>query len=48
MRTANRPILATGAYVWGISSVAVLGGLLFGYDWVVIGGAESFTKSSFT
>ena len=24
-------------YVWLISSVAAMGGLLFGYDWVVIG-----------
>lgn len=26
-------------YVWAISLVAALGGLLFGYDWVVISGA---------
>lgn len=30
------------AYVWGIAMVAALGGLLFGYDWVVIGGAREF------
>ncbi|MEO6815799.1 MAG: hypothetical protein ABI177_03795 [Edaphobacter sp.] len=29
-------------YVWGIAVVAALGGLLFGYDWVVIGGARQF------
>ena len=29
-------------YIWGISLVAALGGLLFGYDWVVIGGARQF------
>jgi hypothetical protein len=29
-------------YVWAISSAAALGGLLFGYDWVVIGGAKPF------
>src|SRR5437660_10324214 len=28
------------AYIWTVSSVAALGGLLFGYDWVVIGGAK--------
>src|ERR1700722_3443169 len=30
------------AYGWGIAVVAALGGLLFGYDWVVIGGARQF------
>lgn len=30
-----------------ISSVAALGGLLFGYDWVVIGGAKPFYESYF-
>lgn len=34
-------------YVWLISSVAALGGLLFGYDWVVIGGAKPFYESYF-
>ena len=29
-------------YVWAISLVAALGGLMFGYDWIVIGGAEPF------
>lgn len=28
------------ACVWTISSVGACGGLLFGYDWVVIGGAK--------
>jgi uncharacterized membrane protein YedE/YeeE len=28
------------AYIYAISAVAALGGLLFGYDWVVIGGNE--------
>ena len=34
-------------YVWFISSVAALGGLLFGYDWVVIGGAKPFYEAYF-
>ncbi len=35
------------AYVWGISIVVALGGLLFGYDWVVIGGAKPFFERYF-
>jgi MFS transporter, SP family, xylose:H+ symportor len=34
-------------YVWRISFIAALGGLLFGYDWVVIGGAKLFFESYF-
>src|SRR5439155_25193742 len=35
------------AYTWSISLVAALGGLLFGYDWVVIGGAKTFYEKFF-
>ncbi|WP_058186450.1 sugar porter family MFS transporter [Terracidiphilus gabretensis] len=34
-------------YVCGIAIVAALGGLLFGYDWVVIGGARQFFEIYF-
>ncbi len=34
-------------YTFVICSVAALGGLLFGYDWVVIGGAKPFYEAFF-
>jgi len=34
-------------YIWLISMTAALGGFLFGYDWVVIGGAKSFYEPYF-
>jgi sugar porter (SP) family MFS transporter len=34
-------------YIWLISIVAALGGLLFGWDWVVIGGAKPFFERYF-
>ncbi|MBI2512781.1 MAG: MFS transporter [Opitutae bacterium] len=33
------PLAVNRVYLWALSLVAALGGLLFGYDWVVIGGA---------
>jgi sugar porter (SP) family MFS transporter len=35
------------SYIWTIAFVAALGGLLFGYDWVVIGGAKLFYEKFF-
>jgi MFS family permease len=35
------------AFVWGVSLTGALGGRLFGYDWVVIGGAKPFYESFF-
>jgi MFS transporter, SP family, xylose:H+ symportor len=44
MKAAER---YNAGYVWTISAVAALGGLLFGYDWVVIGGAKPFYEKFF-
>jgi sugar porter (SP) family MFS transporter len=35
------------SYVWKIAISAAFGGLLFGYDWVVIGGARQFYEQYF-
>ncbi|MDE3066923.1 MAG: sugar porter family MFS transporter [Verrucomicrobiota bacterium] len=34
-------------YVWLISIIAALGGLLFGYDWIVISGTDLFYEAHF-
>ena len=40
--------VANPLYLWLICLVAALGGLLFGYDWVVIGGAKLFYETYFS
>jgi MFS transporter, SP family, xylose:H+ symportor len=37
----------TTGYIWIVAMAAALGGLLFGYDWVVIGGAREFYERYF-
>lgn len=44
--TGAVPAGASGA-VWLAAAVSALGGLLFGYDWVVIGGAKPFYEARF-
>lgn len=45
--SGSSPAVTHSAYVWGIAAAAALGGLLFGYDWVVIGGARQFYELYF-
>jgi len=44
---ANHRVRYNMAFVWLICLVAAMGGLLFGYDWVVIGGAKPFYEPYF-
>jgi SP family xylose:H+ symportor-like MFS transporter len=45
--TSNLTAKLNYGYVWLISTVAAMGGLLFGWDWVVIGGAKPFFQRYF-
>ena len=44
---ASMPHRYNTAYLWMICVVAAMGGLLFGYDWVVVGGAKAFYEPLF-
>ena len=45
--TSSHEITYNYGYIWLISIVAALGGLLFGWDWVVVGGAKPFFERYF-
>jgi sugar porter (SP) family MFS transporter len=45
--TSNLQAELRMGYIWMISLVAALGGLLFGWDWVVVGGAKPFFERYF-
>ena len=45
--TGDRDASVNRAYLFSITLAAALGGLMFGYDWVVIGGAELFYEKFF-
>src|SRR5256714_12920347 len=47
IENSTTPARLNVAYVWLISIVAAMGGLLFGWDWVVIGGAKPFFQRYF-
>jgi hypothetical protein len=41
-KDSGSPVAIRATYVWLAATAGTLGGLLFGYDWVVIGGAKPF------
>ena len=47
-KTLNLPEKGSAGYLYGIVAVAVLGGLLFGYDTAVISGAEKGLQAFFS
>jgi SP family arabinose:H+ symporter-like MFS transporter len=47
MHMQRQPTTFRMGFLWMICLVAAMGGLLFGYDWVVIGGAKPFYEPYF-
>lgn len=44
---SDAPVALNVGFIWFCSAVAALGGLLFGWDWVVVGGAKPFFERYF-
>ncbi len=47
MNVEDRQVSYNMKFIWLICIVAAMGGLLFGYDWVVVGGAKAFYEPFF-